>query len=84
MADKLWLVLYDSRTYPTVDRLGAPYDMGGSKAHENHELFVGGQMRPPKASMIGVRKQPSVEADREVHARQLQRVSGAHLEGAPS
>ena len=39
MADQLLFVLYYSKTYPTFDVRGTPFDMGRSKAHENlHKL----------------------------------------------
>ena len=39
MANKLQFVLYDSKTYPTFDILGAQFDMVRSKANENlHKL----------------------------------------------
>jgi len=39
MGEKLQLVLYYDKTYPTFDRLGAQFDMARSKANENlHKL----------------------------------------------
>jgi hypothetical protein len=39
MAEKLLLVLYYDKTYPTVDVLGTPFEIVRSKAHANlHKL----------------------------------------------